>query len=320
MALVAGGMLGGGMLGSVWLCSSLSIASPRLAFFSMPSRFWQLGSGALLCGCEHHLSRRQRPPVTWPAAAAADAFEAGAAHSASSIRPLGFVHSAAVRQSQRHATRCVATCKLITIELTVLGLLGVALLRTPRAHGFPWPWGLPAVGGAVGAIALGCPLIVPPSYYVAVTYTGKASALRRRGVPSPLLPAVLASRPLAYVGRISYCLYLVHWPALVLAQWAPSRLRAERHTRLLAVGISAMLAIGIHHLIERPLRSVQRVPRPWRVLGGALGAVLLLEVQRPLLSRCTERLSYRAVLSASPLGRFLPRGLLYLRRAPSGSL
>ncbi|MBN9787543.1 acyltransferase [Pseudonocardia sp. TMWB2A] len=63
-----------------------------------------------------------------------------------------------------------------------------------------------------------------------------------------------AVKPLAWVGDISYSLYLVHWPLFALAAnvWVGE---APYHIRLIIAVISMGLAWAQYHFIENPIRS-----------------------------------------------------------------
>jgi len=65
----------------------------------------------------------------------------------------------------------------------------------------------------------------------------------------------LSSRPLKYLGDLSYALYLWHWPVLVL--YLVSRDREEVGLRggAVIIALAFVLAVLTHHLVERPLRS-----------------------------------------------------------------
>ena len=150
----------------------MTATNQQLAFYTLPSRFWQLMSGGLLFmmdlegAAATRMSRAQAPP--W--------YLSKWAYSA--------------------------------VELLAVLCMGLAFVLTSPAGGFPVPWSLLALASAWLAIGLGC-------------------APRQRwaiGLPSPLLNAVLGSAPIAYVGRLSYPLYLWHFPLFVLAQ-TPRTLR-----------------------------------------------------------------------------------------------
>ncbi|VXC45552.1 Acyltransferase [Pseudoclavibacter sp. 8L] len=113
---------------------------------------------------------------------------------------------------------------------------------------------------------------------------------------SSALSFVLSNRVFQYIGKISYSLYLVHWPLIWLADYAwpsetPSVWRA-----LALIGLSALVAIALHRFVEVPFLAKTN----WfqgntrRPLLGAVSASLVVllcaaglgfvNAQRPLTS------------------------------------
>ncbi|MBZ9756902.1 acyltransferase [Mesorhizobium sp. ESP6-5] len=65
---------------------------------------------------------------------------------------------------------------------------------------------------------------------------------------------LLCNRPFGYVGRISYSLYLVHWPLIVF--WEYGLLRPLLPTETIFVGlVSLALAILMFHAVEQPYHA-----------------------------------------------------------------
>jgi len=84
--------------------------------------------------------------------------------------------------------------------------------------------------------------------------------------------ALLASRPLVWIGLISYPLYLWHWPLLVffgIIKFGPLTL-PERELILL---LSALLAWLTYWLVESPFRFSR--PSPVKIAGLCAGMVLV---------------------------------------------
>jgi peptidoglycan/LPS O-acetylase OafA/YrhL len=69
---------------------------------------------------------------------------------------------------------------------------------------------------------------------------------------------LLSTRPLVYVGDISYSLYLLHFPLLELANEAPSWL-SSLDWRLLAIGGTVVCAICSYHRLENPIRRSRKL-------------------------------------------------------------
>ncbi|MEN8721332.1 MAG: acyltransferase family protein [Alphaproteobacteria bacterium] len=69
---------------------------------------------------------------------------------------------------------------------------------------------------------------------------------------------LLAVRPVVYGGKLSYSLYLWHWPLLVLAKWSVGMTTASL---LLITALTVVFAALSYHFVETPLRR--------RVLTGS---------------------------------------------------
>jgi peptidoglycan/LPS O-acetylase OafA/YrhL len=95
---------------------------------------------------------------------------------------------------------------------------------------------------------------------------------RRAGV-SPLWANPIA----AYIGRISYSIYLVHWPLIVLySYWRFEPISDEERYGIVAA--SLLLAVPLHHLIEQPLRYARperRLHLPWAIATASMLLIAL---------------------------------------------
>ena len=127
-----------------------------------------------------------------------------------------------------------------------LGLLATGLVVSVPTT-FPWPGALLPVLATLGLIGF----------------------LHRR-TPG-LLAAALGSAPMTAIGRMSYSLYLWHWPVFVLLRWTSGIESAN--TRLAGVTATFALAAASYRWVERPLRYaplLRRWPRPAVVAAGLL--------------------------------------------------
>nr|WP_246227655.1 acyltransferase family protein [Mycolicibacterium helvum] len=189
------------------------IAAP-VAFFSLPTRAWQLAAGGLIALTDEHW--RRLPP--WAAAI------------------TGWAGLVAIL--------------LACVELSSTTLYpGVAAL-------------LPTLG-ALLVIGAGC------------------------AAPTQGCGRLLGLPPMRAIGRISYSLYLWHWPILLFALW--SLAPALGHTLLFGLAgvlVSVGLAALTFRFIENPLRFAPKIrnsPRRSLLLGGGataaavcVGVVLLV--------------------------------------------
>jgi peptidoglycan/LPS O-acetylase OafA/YrhL len=108
-------------------------------------------------------------------------------------------------------------------------------------------------------------------------------------VPDSFVARALSFAPLRYVGRISYGLYLWHWPVYLIVDHTRTGLTG---TALLAVRFAVTFALAIvsYHLIEAPIR--RGALRNWRAvaatpaaaLGVVLGVVLATASAPPALA------------------------------------
>jgi peptidoglycan/LPS O-acetylase OafA/YrhL len=166
----------------VW-CALQTQAAPLSAFYLLPSRFWELASGALL------------------------------------FQVIG----------QGHGTR-LRPWQLQVMLLAGLALLVTGFILTPAGR-FPYPWALVAVLGTLLLIA-------------GVVLNGD-----RRAGP---LPTMLQWPVLTYTGRLSYSLYLWHWPVAVFLRWTVGleTLWVQLAYPLLVLALAA----ASYHWVERPMR------------------------------------------------------------------
>jgi peptidoglycan/LPS O-acetylase OafA/YrhL len=146
-------------------------------------------------------------------------------------------------------------------------------LRTLRAlTGWIGIAGLLACGVLVDVSALfpGWIAIWPLAAAGAVVVAGHSG--RRWGVD-----ALLSTRPAAFVGDISYALYLVHWPLLVLWLHHSGQQRAGLLDGLVVLAGSVLLAWLVTRAVDAPVRRSQWLEaRPWRALTAIAVSVALV--------------------------------------------
>ena len=136
------------------------------------------------------------------------------------------------------------------------GLVALAWLMHAAAVPDAWlyPWGLLLTAGCTVAVILGA-------------------------VQGGLLGAALSVGPLVALGRVSYGVYLVHWPVFL---WlTPARTGWDGPT-LFAVrlAVSVSVAAASYALLERPIRSGRRLSpsTALRVVPAALVALLVADL------------------------------------------
>jgi peptidoglycan/LPS O-acetylase OafA/YrhL len=141
--------------------------------------------------------------------------------------------------------------KRISLLLAVIGggllLAGVTLIDHTRA--FPGLWALlPTLGTA-------CLIAAGPSSYINRQW--------------------LASRPLVWIGLISYSLYLWHWPLLTFARIFEGQTPTVS-VRCLLLLASAGLAFLTYQLIERPIRFPNSHRKTSKTVVSLLCVIMLV--------------------------------------------
>ena len=153
---------------------------------------------------------------------------------------------------------------------------GPLLVRVPRSVGRVLGWmGLALIAGATIGFSAD---IDYPGYAALVPVAGAALIIIAGGIPDAAGgPArFLAARPLQFLGAISYSLYLVHWPILVLVQ---------EHVGIeepLAVPLGLVLAAAsvpvawvLYRLVENPIRR-WRAPTRTVLSAAAVTTIVLV--------------------------------------------
>jgi peptidoglycan/LPS O-acetylase OafA/YrhL len=140
----------------------------------------------------------------------------------------------------------------------VLGIVGAAgavssFLLTTSLSSFPYSGGFFLLGLSVAAVIVA-----------------------GVGAPRSIVPRFLALAPIRYVGRISYGLYIWHWPIFI---WLNHERTGLSGWELFAVRAAVTFGVSVvsFHLVERPIRMGTFVSqwRAWLVVPAGIGAVIV---------------------------------------------
>jgi len=194
---------------AAWILQHSGHDQETVAFYILPSRLWELASGALLFEVQ-----------------------SSCADVSSGVRPW------------------VKQMASITLQFSALLLMGSSVILSP--HGSPGtiPVVLPAVCGAMCFISAGR---LPLAYF----------------------NDCLSHSPVVYLGKISYPLYLFHWPVFVLCTGSFGL--ASLQNKLACLGISMALAVFTYHVVESPFRKWHPT-RNWTVMAAMGAGILLVEL------------------------------------------
>lgn len=169
-------------------------------------------------------------------------------------------------------------------ELASGGLLA-ALRAGGSVAAVPLRWGpyrigttaaISAAGLALTLLGAGLATSAPPlSDLWALTPPLGAVLLVAAGSQAPVNRYLLASHPMVFVGRISYSLYLWHWPALAFTRIVIGRALTYAEAAA-AVLIAAVAAYATCRLVEEPIRFGPIRQRAVPALLCALVAIAIL--------------------------------------------
>ncbi|MCW0454029.1 acyltransferase family protein [Xanthomonas sacchari] len=161
--------------------------------------------------------------------------------------------------------------------LLAMALAAVVVgLWCARSGHSPWPDGLWPVLGTLALLAL------------------------LHGAPAGWTRRALAHRVPVAIGRVSYSLYLWHWPVFVLFRWTVGLESAP--TRAAALLLVALLALASYRWVELPWRHgrIGRARTPARTIVAGLGLVLLAGGTHALLQNA-QRYYGLSTVSRHPL-------------------
>jgi peptidoglycan/LPS O-acetylase OafA/YrhL len=143
-----------------------------------------------------------------------------------------------------------------------------------------------------------------PGYIAAIPILGTLLLLSAGvGAPESAAPRLLRTRPGQAIGRLSYSLYLWHWPVLVIGQQL-----IPNHSvpiRLGLIAVAGLIAAVTYGVIERPIRFQSfLIARSGLTLGlAALGAIFCVGafgVWRAILFQSQQFHKYERVVQDIP--------------------
>ncbi len=177
-------------------------------------------------------------------------------------------------------------------------LAGAALALTPQL----FHWGARnrryaralAVVVFVGMLALATSALdvspITRGVFVAVLAVALIAALENTS--GGVVERLLSSTPFTYLGRISYGIYLWHWPVIVIA--AHGRSLSPLALFAISCGVATPLAALSFHLIEHPIRAAQTLDRfktPIVAFGLATSVLCGVVAMPAILDRGTTAVS-----------------------------
>ena len=147
------------------------------------------------------------------------------------------------------SSRFTLKSKLIIYILLLTGLILICIgFIYAERTAFPFPWAIPSVVGVL---------------------------LLLSNIRQPILLKTLGSPIIIYIGKISYSLYLWHWPVAVLMRWTIG-FNTTRQIILYFI-ISFTCAAISYHYIEIPIRKNTTISRQgnWKIIASGISIILI---------------------------------------------
>jgi peptidoglycan/LPS O-acetylase OafA/YrhL len=157
-------------------------------------------------------------------------------------------------------------------ELMTGVLLGVAIIPPARTQALAEALGCIGLVMIFAAILLYSPVTSFPGFAALLPCLGAGLVIHSGAAAPTVVQRILATQPLVFTGKISYSLYLWHWPILAFAAYASDgALGAPERLALIAIAI--LLSIGTWAVIEQPARQKRGDASQKRVFASALVAL-----------------------------------------------
>lgn len=160
----------------------------------------------------------------------------------------------------------------------LLGSLLALMVHNRQPTGF-WLYAMGPLGFTLiaSAVVVHGPLTQVPGWFLLLPTLGAAAMLIGGYATHAPLTRMMASKPMVWVGKISYPLYLVHWPIRIFLQ--EHTLEFTFEWRVLGFVFSFLVAANIYYLIETPVRRGQVLAGRWLYVGlVSLASVAILSI------------------------------------------
>jgi peptidoglycan/LPS O-acetylase OafA/YrhL len=115
-----------------------------------------------------------------------------------------------------------------------------------------------------------------PGAAALVPCVGSALVIHCAGGPhgASWVGTLLSTSPFVWLGKISYSLYLWHWPVFAFAAYEWSE--TSSITRVALILLSVILSIITYRYVEQPARTSRRLLTPARVYAAGLGSAAVV--------------------------------------------
>ena len=170
-------------------------------------------------------------------------------------------------------------------ELGIGALLAVWTLRSKLVLSANWQNGLGLIG--LGMIAVSVRWFTEndtfPGFIALLPTLGTALFIfaNKSGHTGNLFGTIFAWRPIVFLGKISYSIYLWHWPIIVLMPQVLPDFAAWPYYNFAVVLLAVGLSVASYYLVENPFRrlvvpAVFRKPARFSLRGALAAAVSIV--------------------------------------------
>ncbi|PDQ21517.1 acyltransferase [Mesorhizobium sanjuanii] len=168
---------------------------------------------------------------------------------------------------------------LLPTRIWELMLGAVLMLKRPPAVGNRLVMELAGLAG-VGLLAIGFLTVSEsdpfPGYNALYPCLGTALLIYAgQATPSTIVTRILETRPLVWIGLISYSLYLVHWPINSFAHYLSLQKLDPSMIVVMTVASFALAAFSWKY-VEQPFRQKRTFTAPLPIFAFSAGAIALL--------------------------------------------
>lgn len=149
----------------------------------------------------------------------------------------------------------------------------------------PWLLKVPArLAAAITWVGLGAIIVAAFTFNAHTAYPGSLVAIPVVGAALVIAggmragaigaEALLRLPPFRWLGRLSYSLYLWHWPILIIAAESAGKTSLSVGDNLLWVMVALAASVATYHLVENPIRHAKALSKAkWASVGLGVGLV-----------------------------------------------
>ena len=163
-------------------------------------------------------------------------------------------------------------------ELLAGSLLGLYQLDNPSI--IPERWATFAKSVGLGLLLISFisidEITTFPGWVALLPVAGTLLLLLRSGALNDYVGKALAFRPTVWIGKLSYSLYLWHWPVFCFINYQYFYINPSFRYSV-QIALTLVVSVASYYLVEQPLRhKINQLSSPRRVFAGAVIAVLLV--------------------------------------------